>query len=75
MERYKNRGGNSGVVSFEITAESITIQFRDNSQYLYNTIRPGLTAVNRMKELARAGLGLNSYISRSIRKNFYKKLR
>lgn len=75
MERYQNRGGDSGVVSFEISDDSILVQFRDNSQYLYNSIRPGQSSVDRMKALARAGQGLNSYISRTVRKNFYQKLR
>ncbi|WP_413484502.1 hypothetical protein [Morganella psychrotolerans] len=75
MEQYQNRGGDSGVVGFDIENDSITVQFRDNSLYLYNSIRPGLVEVNHMKELARAGRGLNSYISRTIRKNFFKKLR
>lgn len=34
MERYQNRGGDSGVVGFEIGDDSITVQFRDNSLYL-----------------------------------------
>lgn len=75
MERYQNRGGDSGVVGFEIGDDSITIQFRDNSLYLYNSIHPGQVMVDHMKMLARAGQGLNSYISRTVRKNFYQKLR
>jgi len=75
MERYQNRGGDSGVVGFETGDDSITVQFRDNSLYLYNSIRPGQVTVDHMKMLARAGQGLNSYISRTVRKNFYQKLR
>jgi hypothetical protein len=30
IEEYKNRGGNSGVICFEINDDSITVQFRDN---------------------------------------------
>ena len=75
MEEYKNRGGDSGVISFEISDDSITVQFRDKSLYLYNYIKPGQAVVEHMKALARAGKGLNSYISRTVRKNFYQKLR
>lgn len=75
MERYQNRGGDSGVMSFEIGDDSITVQFRDSSLYLYNSIRPGQVMVDHMKILARSGQGLNSYISRTVRKNFYQKLR
>lgn len=75
MEKYQNRGGDSGVVGFELADDSITVQFSDNSLYLYNSIRPGQVTVDHMKRLARAGQGLNSYISRTVRKNFYQKLR
>lgn len=75
MEKYANRGGDSGVVGFEITHDSITVQFSDGSLYLYNAIRPGQPAVTHMQALARGGQGLNSYISRTVRKNFYQKLR
>ncbi|EMG9443983.1 hypothetical protein V5268_005324 [Escherichia coli] len=75
MEKYQNRGGNSGVVSFSISADSIIVQFRDGSQYLYNAVRPGQITVDHMKNLAIAGQGLNSYISRTVRKNYYQKLR
>ena len=75
MERYQNRGGNSGVVSFRISTDAIIVQFRDGSQYLYNAVRPGQATVDQMKTLAKAGQGLNSYISRIVRKNFCQKLR
>ncbi|MDT3623206.1 hypothetical protein [Cronobacter malonaticus] len=75
MERYQNRGGDSGIVRYEIGDDSIIVQFHDNSMYLYNSIRPGKVTVDHMKMLAKAGQGLNSYISRTVRKNFYQKLR
>lgn len=75
MERYLNRGGDSGIIGYEIGDDSIIVQFRDNSLYLYNSIRPGQGTVDHMKMLARAGQGLNSYIGRAVRKNFYQKLR
>jgi len=75
MERYQNRGGDSGIVAFEISSDSIIVQFRDNSLYLYNNIRPGEVTVEHMKGLAIRGQGLNSYISRSVRKNFFQRLR
>jgi hypothetical protein len=35
MERYKNLGGDSGVVAYEIGADSIKVGFSDGSLYLY----------------------------------------
>jgi hypothetical protein len=75
MERYKNLGGNSGVVSYDIVNDSITVQFRDGSVYLYNNYNPGSGNVEHMKSLAISGRGLNGFISSVIRKNYSRKLR
>lgn len=75
MQRYANHGGDSGVISYEVAPGQITVQFKDGTLYLYNSLRPGAVAVSEMQRLAQAGVGLNSYISREIRKNFAQKLR
>lgn len=75
MERYANRGGDSGVTGYELGQGQITVQFKDGSLYLYNNQRPGTAAVSEMQSLAVAGVGLNSYISTVVRKNFAQKLR
>ena len=74
MEKYKNLGGNSGIDSFHIASDSITVQFNDGATYLYNSFKPGKAYVEEMKELAINGSGLNSLISREIRKNYFSKL-
>lgn len=73
MPRYANLGGDSGVRSYELGTDSITVQFGDGSIYEYNAIRPGAAQVNEMKALAEAGHGLNSFINRRVRKNYYRK--
>jgi hypothetical protein len=75
MERYKNLGGDSNVIGYEITSDSITVQFGDGSVYLYNYQKPGHNDVEKMKSLAIAGQGLNSYIGRVVKKNYAAKLR
>lgn len=75
MNRYANRGGDSGVIAYEIGQGQITVQFNDGSLYLYDGSRPGFGAVAEMQRLARAGVGLNSYISSMVRKNYARKLR
>lgn len=75
MERYKNLGGTSGGVRYEIAGDAITVEFQDGSAYLYNSIKPGLRAVQQMQQLARTGRGLNSFINTNIRKNYARKLR
>ncbi len=75
METYKNLGGNSGVSGFEFGPDSIIVQFKDGAMYLYNSVKPGSADVQQMKYLANAGVGLNSYISKYVRKNYAAKLR
>ncbi len=74
MNRYENLGHNSGVAAYEIADDSITVQFNDGGLYLYNYSMPGKAYVDQMKQLALNGEGLNSLISREIRKNYYLKL-
>jgi hypothetical protein len=75
MTPYRNLHGNSNVVSYEITEDSIHVVFRSGTQrnYLYNQLRPGKAAVDRMKVLAVQGYGLNSYISTTIKSSYAKK--
>jgi hypothetical protein len=75
MERYQNLGGDSGIVAYEIGDDFIKVQFHDGPVYLYTYESTGQAAIEHMKELARAGHGLNSYISRVVRKQYAAKLR
>jgi len=75
MENYSNLGGKSGVSKYESGDNYIRVQFSDGAIYLYDFSRPGALHVNRMKELATMGQGLNSYINRQVRSNFARKER
>ncbi|ADW72604.1 MULTISPECIES: hypothetical protein [Rahnella] len=75
MEKYQNRGGNSGIVAFTTTEDSITVKFKDGWHYIYNSIRPGVTDVDHMIAMAKAGSGLHGYINRKIRNNHFHKYR
>jgi hypothetical protein len=75
MERYKNLGGDSGVSSYEIAGESITVQFTTGVTYLYNYQSAGRQHVEQMKTLAVAGHGLNSYIKKHVNRGYAAKLR
>jgi hypothetical protein len=72
METYENSTGRSGVISFEITADSISVYFKGGNVYLYNSTKPGTNHVNRMKDLAQSGSGLNSYIKKYIGSNCFR---
>jgi hypothetical protein len=75
MTPYQNLNGNSGIVSYAITEDSIHVVFKSGTHcnYLYNQQRPGKAVVDRMKALAAQGYGLNSYISTVIKNSYAKK--
>ena len=75
MERYRNRGGNSGVVAYEIGPDSITVKFSDGSIYLYTYQSAGSANIEHMKRLAIDGEGLNNFINRCVKKSYARKFR
>lgn len=75
MTQYRNVGGNSGVFAYENNPDSITVTFKDGATYLYNYSSAGMYNVETMKVLAINGKGLNSFISTTVRKNYFSKLR
>jgi hypothetical protein len=75
MERYKNLGGDSGVVGYEIGQDFIRVQFSDGSIYLYTYASAGSQNIEHMKQLARIGQGLNSFINKTVRKAYARKER
>jgi len=75
MAQYLSLGGPSGITTYEISDDSITVGFKNGSLYLYNYTKPGRVHVEEMKKLAQAGQGLNSYIDKHVRKNYAAKVR
>lgn len=73
MTAYKNLGGNSGIDSYEIGSDSITVRFKDGWFYLYTAQSAGSGNVEEMKALAETGHGLNSFIKRRVNKLFARK--
>ena len=71
MERYKNLGGNSGVELFECGQQYIKVKFKSSRTiYVYDWREPGHDHVENMKQLAKEGQGLNTYISQNVKKNY-----
>lgn len=70
MERYANRGGNSGVRSYSTGEDYIDVMFSTGAVYRYSYRSAGVAKVVEMKRLAAVGQGLNSYIMRHARFNF-----
>lgn len=75
MEKYMNYGGDSNIDMFEIGSDQIIVVFKSGKErnYLYNYSIPGKYHVEKMKELAEAGQGLNSYINNEIRTKYADK--
>lgn len=63
MEAYKNLGGNSAVIAYDMGPDWITVEFFDGAMYRYTYASAGARHVEEMKRLAVAGRGLNGYIN------------
>jgi hypothetical protein len=74
METYKNLGGDSNVSAYEISDDSITVRFKDGGTYLYNYKSAGPEMIEKMKNLALVGQGLNTFINRYARDAYSAKL-
>ena len=70
MEAYKNLGGDSGVAAYEISEESVTVQFTTGAIYSYTYQSAGAANIEEMKTLAKHGEGLNSFIMKNVKNNF-----
>jgi hypothetical protein len=75
MMRYANTGGDSGVFAYEIAMDSIAVEFTDGALYLYTYASTGEPDIEQMKSLAQRGRGLNSFISRFVRKRYARRVR
>jgi hypothetical protein len=74
MQRYRNLGGESGVVAYDIDAGQIIVQFRNGERYLYTEDSAGAANVARMQALAKAGRGLSSFISQHVHDRYERKV-
>lgn len=72
MQRYENRGGNSNVIAFTIGIDFIDVQFGGGRIYRYSYRSAGADKVEKMKELANQGVGLNSYVKRFANNDYEK---
>lgn len=65
MPAYANLSGKSGVVAYELGAESIIVTFKGGARYTYTDQSCGADVVGLMKLLARAGKGLSTYVAKN----------
>lgn len=65
MPSYTSKSGKtSGVVAYKISPHSITVWFSNGPAYVYSEASVGAEQLATLKQLARDGFGLSTYISR-----------
>lgn len=74
MAIYGNGGGNSGILSYEIRLDGILVEFSDKTKYLYTNESVGISNIEKMKELAVRGEGLNGFINKYVKFKYQSKL-
>lgn len=74
MTRYSNKGADSGISAYEIKDDGIIVQFTSGVKYLYNYVSAGSANIEKMKELALIGEGLNSFIMKNAKTSYASKL-
>jgi hypothetical protein len=73
MIRYRNLGGNSNVYTYKIDSSQITVSFFGGGSYVYTYSSAGVSKVEKMKQLASQGRGLNSFIVTQANKSYARK--
>ena len=73
---YISRSGRSNIksVAYDDLETQIIVVFEDGSSYLYTNTSTSPMNIKKMCQLARLGRGLNSFISRVVKKGFKSKL-
>lgn len=73
MQRYRDIDNDSGVHSFEINDNSITVKFSGTTRsYTYSYASAGQQHIENMKRLALAGDGLNAYINKNVKHKYVR---
>lgn len=68
MIPYRDVDGDSGVLAYEPGADYIKVQFKGTAKiYRYSYQKAGRANVETMKELAKNGNGLNSFINKNVK--------
>ncbi len=68
MIPYRDTGGDSGVVAYDVGEDYIDVRFKNGAVYRYTNATAGSGNISTMKRLAARGDGLNSYINLNLKK-------
>jgi hypothetical protein len=70
MTPYKNLNGDSKVAGYDLTPCGIEVYFRDRYVYSYTEAIVGPHTIDKMRELAVYGRGLNGFILSHVRTRY-----
>lgn len=73
LTQYPHRE-DAGVTAYALLPDAIIVRFHGGATYRYGPRHPGRDHVEAMKQLACAGRGLSSYISRHVRDDYEARL-
>ena len=66
VQPYRHAGSDAGILAYETGRDYIRVRFRSGRISRYSHARAGASHVERMKELAKLGRGLTTYISKNV---------
>lgn len=73
MQAYNDKSGNSGILAYEIGPDFIKVKFKFGT-YLYNYESTGRETVEQMKNLAKTGNNLNTFINQHVKNRYAAKM-
>ena len=75
MPQYGGNAKKHGVRAYEIGPDSIDVEFTSGWIYHFSYQKPGQPRVEKMKQLAEAGQGLSTFISKHVKNRFESRRR
>lgn len=75
MPEYRDRDGESGILTYEVGLDWIEVKFENGQQriYRYTNASAGAFNIATMKRLAAEGNGLNGFINRHVKNRYVSK--
>jgi hypothetical protein len=73
-KRYKNAGGKSTILRYEIEKDAVNLVFTDHSSYRFTNQSAGPENIAKMKTLALSGKGLGTFVE-TVKDRFERKIR
>lgn len=70
MTPYRDWDKDSGIRACELGSSHMDVAFEDGAIYRYTSVSAGQANLDRMIVLARAGDGLNQFISRAVKTRY-----